>query len=199
MGRKREVDYDAIHDLFAQGKRPMDISKELGIPSRTVLRALSTFSDYDIIARRRWTKEDIDYLCKWFGRRCNTVIAKSLNRTVTAVAYKASKLRLGRKIYNMDGLTMTALVTAVFGVNKDSGFRKKLIENGLPHTIVRFGRAKYYVVNVDKFFKWAYLHQDILNFRRFEKYALGKEPAWVDIKRKADWAEFNAERWGKAS
>ena len=39
---------------------------------------------------------------------------------------------------------------------------------------------------MDVFWKWAECHKQLLNFARFEKGNLGKEPSWVEEKRRAD-------------
>ena len=43
------------------------------------------------------------------------------------------------------------------------------------------------MVDMRKFWEWAEENKKQLNFAKFEKGALGKEPDWVDEKRKLDY------------
>ena len=52
-----------------------------------------------------------------------------------------------------------------------------------PYTRVKAGTKYRYMVDLEKFWEWAYKNQQILNFSRFEKYSLGCEPDWVESKR----------------
>ena len=47
-------------------------------------------------------------------------------------------------------------------------------------------KNKVKVVYLDDFWKWAEENKAFLDFSRFEKHALGKEPAWVKQKRRED-------------
>lgn len=49
---------------------------------------------------------------------------------------------------------------------------------------------RFRVIDIDDFWKWAEKNKSILDFSRFEKYTLGAEPDWVDIKRKADFEKL---------
>lgn len=48
-------------------------------------------------------------------------------------------------------------------------------------------KNRFRVIDIDAFWKWAEDNKSILDFSRFEKYGLGAEPDWVDVKRKADY------------
>ena len=51
-------------------------------------------------------------------------------------------------------------------------------------------KNRFRVIDIDAFWKWAEDNKSILDFSRFEKYGLGAEPDWVDVKRKADYKKL---------
>lgn len=66
----------------------------------------------------------------------------------------------------------------------------KLIRYGLPVKWHVVKKNRFRVIDIDAFWKWAEDNKSILDFSRFEKYSLGAEPEWVDIKRKADFEKL---------
>lgn len=66
----------------------------------------------------------------------------------------------------------------------------RLIQNGLPVKWHRVKKNRFRVIDIEDFWKWAEKNKSLLDFSRFEKYALGAEPDWVDMKRKADYKKL---------
>ena len=66
----------------------------------------------------------------------------------------------------------------------------RLIREGLPVKWHIVKNNRFRVIDIDDFWKWAEKNKSILDFSRFEKYGLGAEPEWVDIKRKADFEKL---------
>lgn len=66
----------------------------------------------------------------------------------------------------------------------------RLIREGLPVKWHIVKNSRFRVIDIDEFFKWAEENKSILDFSRFEKYSLGAEPDWVDVKRKADYKKL---------
>lgn len=57
----------------------------------------------------------------------------------------------------------------------------------------RVNHCRFQVVDLEEFWKWAEDHKDIMDFSRFEEYSLGKEPAWVKVKRRADFEKLQSQ------
>lgn len=194
VGKKRRIDYEEIFRLRKIGKTIKEIADVMGLSTSgaqyAVQVAMLEHKNLDY-----WDARDEEYLINQYGRKSDIVIANNLNRTLDDVRRKAKELKLGSKLDNADGVTLSKVARVLWG-NRAPFYQKKLIAMGIPYETINYGTSKnYYVVNLDKFFKWAKKHQDELNFCKFEKWIFGKEPAWVDVKRKRDWAEYREKRW----
>lgn len=133
-------------------------------------------------AGKAWTTEEIDYLENKWGIVTVSYIAKKLGRTETSITLKAQRMKLGSRLAG-EYVTFNELLTALGLQGSYSWLREKYITiNGLPVK----KRGKYLKIKIDDFWKWAEQHKQILNFSKFEKNSLGKEPSWVDEKRRAD-------------
>lgn len=135
---------------------------------------------------KNWTKKECDFLEDKWGTVSIPTIAKSLGRTEYAVKLKASKLGLGRHLYSCEEITISQLVK-VLGAHYNYTV-DRWISYGFPVKYKKSVSKKYKVFKLEDFWKWAEQHRDILNFSKFEKGMLGKEPSWVDEKRQADIA-----------
>lgn len=133
---------------------------------------------------KTWTTAETDYLESSWGSTSITGIANKLNRSVSAIRNKAFRIGLGNFIDSGDDVSLNQIVRA-FG-NWYSWTVAKWIKAGIPVKNKKIIQRKYRMVNLCDFWKWAEQHKNLLSFKDFELNALGKEPAWVDEKRKAD-------------
>lgn len=79
---------------------------------------------------------------------------------------------------------------AIYGKNMLGYTSDRLIRYGLPVKWHVVKKNRFRVIDIDAFWKWAEDNKSILDFSRFEKYGLGAEPDWVDVKRKADYKKL---------
>lgn len=136
--------------------------------------------------RRKWSKEDIDFLENKWGVISTPALAKTLNRTITAVKWKAEKMELGNFFESGDFIVFNQLIK-ILGYKTDSGYLStKFKKLGLTIKYKVSKKRKTKVVYIKDFWNWAEKNQKHLNFANFEKDALGEEPVWVDKKRKID-------------
>lgn len=134
-------------------------------------------------SKATWTEDEKNYLQDKWGSCSVKYIAKKLGRTEFSILNKAQKMKLGSRILADDSITFNELLTALGLQGSYSWLRDKYInKNGLPAK----RRGKYLKIKIDAFWKWAEQHKQILNFSKFEKNTLGKEPDWVDERRRAD-------------
>lgn len=135
---------------------------------------------------RHWTKAEEQYLEENWGNKPIPNIARELSRSVTAVTLKAKRLNLGAFTENGTYVTLNQLFLAV-GIRSGDFYKRSIFENrNAPVKRRKVNTAFVKVINIDDFWKWAEKNQDILDFSRFEKHALGQEPKWVETKRNAD-------------
>ena len=66
---------------------------------------------------------------------------------------------------------------------------------GLPYFTLKTEQRKFYMVNIDKFWKWAEENQDMIDIAKIEPLTLGKEPEWVSAMRSQRRTEIAKKRW----
>lgn len=135
----------------------------------------------------RWTEQELELLETLWPKHNTEEICRRLNRSRYGVMCKAYEMGLGAKTQSSDYVSVLNILTVIYGPTA-RGRVQRFIEMGLPARKSKVRKKGTWIIKLAKFWKWAEGNQDKLNFARFEKYALGQEPDWVDIKRKADFA-----------
>lgn len=136
---------------------------------------------------KRWTEEEIIYLENIWGKYTISQVAHKMGRSVTAIKIKAGRMSLGYSYYYGNDISILQLITAL-GIKSSYGQFIEMINlySDFPVKIRKSDNNEYRMINVDDWWLWSKKHKNILNFSKFKKGMLGKEPEWVDIKRKAD-------------
>ena len=137
-------------------------------------------------SNRSWTEEEMNFLEENWGTKSVKVLAKSLDKTESAIINKSQRLNLGSFINSGELLVFRQLLGALGLQSSYSWIKKKFIDNGLPTVTKTVINKKVLKVDLDKFWKWAEKNKQLLNFAKFQEGALGAEPSWVAEKRKAD-------------
>lgn len=133
-----------------------------------------------------WTKEECEFLEEKWGVFTIPTLAKNLNRTVGAVKQKANRMGLGTHLYSREEITFSSLFRTL-GYSKYNSYLKGRLEKlNFPFIYKASIKKKFRMVKIEDFWKWAEKNKNAISFARLPKNALGKEPEWVDEKRKAD-------------
>ena len=153
-------------------------------------------------SRPNWTEEEITYLEERWGRIKTKTIAKNLNRSISAVKQKAIRRGLGPALRSSDYMTIYDIATA-FNKNYSSIMQIWVDNNGLrfeERTFVE--KMSYKVIKPKDFWRWAEQNKGLINFAKYERYALPDEPDWLLDKIKSDYAVQDFSRvsrvWTKA-
>lgn len=144
-----------------------------------------------------WTQEQIEYLESKWGVVTTTYLANKLGKSVNAVNLKANRLGLGDNLHSGEEITVNQLFKALGISGSLSWYLKRFEKAKFPYRHKKIIQKKYRVINIEKFWKWAEDNKQLLNFARFEKGSLGKEPDWVAIKRTADKMHPSKENWNR--
>jgi hypothetical protein len=152
--------------------------------------------------RPNWTEEEITYLEERWGRIKTATIAKKLNRTIMAVKQKAIKRGLGPALRSSDYMTIYDISIA-FNKNYSSIMQIWVANNGLQFEERAFvEKMKYKVIKPKDFWTWANQNKGLINFAKYERYALPEEPDWLLDKIKSDYSAQDFSRvsrvWTKA-
>lgn len=148
-------------------------------------------------AFKSWTAEEEEKLSERWGSYTLDSLARQFGRTEYAVKRRAQKLKLGNRIYSADGVPLRTICELVYGDSNAAKY-KRLKKHKLPYFTVQTEKRTFYMVNIDKFWKWAKKHADVVDVTRIEPLILGKEPAWVrELRQKKRYEDYMA-RWGQA-
>ena len=124
--------------------------------------------------RREWTEWEVRYLEKKYVGQPVEKTAKKLNRTINSVKRKAAKLDLN----HYTNFLSAKVVAKCFGsdvsvvirwINKFDLSCKKVI----------CGNQTRYLIENEKFWKWAENNKNIINWGKYERQSLLPEPDWL--------------------
>lgn len=140
--------------------------------------------------RRKWTREDEQYLEEAWGRVGLKGMAKKLGRSEAAILSRIHKLGLGPGLQNGDRISWNQFIIALYGGNYNGGYlKKRLAKAGFPmhrQTVRGQNGARFTTVDIDEFWKFAEANKDLFDFSRMEDHAFGFEPEWAALKRRLD-------------
>lgn len=134
---------------------------------------------------RLWTKEEIEYVRENLGRIKIDTIAKNLGRTKEAVISQIEKRKLGGALENTGMWTASDLARA-FKIDNHVPVRW-IKKEGLPAVKkTMLEKGKYWIVDPDKFWRWAKKNKHLINFAKLEPFDLLPQPEWVELERRRD-------------
>lgn len=140
--------------------------------------------------KKQWTEKEEAYLQDKWGTVSIKGLSKALGRSENAIIVRAQRLGCGAHLAGDTRISLNQLMLAIYGKNMLGYTSDKLIRYGLPVKWHVVKKNRFRVIDIDAFWKWAEDNKSILDFSRFEKYGLGAEPDWVDVKRKADYKKL---------
>lgn len=144
--------------------------------------------------KKQWTEKEEAYLQDKWGTVSIKGLSKALGRSENAIIVRAQRLGCGAHLAGDTRISLNQLMLAIYGKNMLGYTSDRLIRYGLPVKWHVVKKNRFRVIDIDAFWKWAEDNKSLLDFSRFEKYSLGAEPDWVDVKRKADYKKTAASR-----
>lgn len=176
---------ELIKKLYESGLTQKQISEKFNASQTEIFRIMKV---NNIKARNnRWTEEEIEYLCEYYGKTTIKVISKKLNRTERSIEMKAKRLGIAA-LTNTEKIAAQNLADAFnidIHVVTDNWIKNKGLK--AQYKSIKSDKKKFWRINIEEFWKWANKNRDIINFYKLEKNILGKEPKWVDEQRKIDF------------
>lgn len=128
---------------------------------------------------KTWTTEEIEYLQKEYGRTNLDKISKKLGRTLSSVAGKAHRLKLGPS-YEAQGEITAAELARSLGREKSTILRW-IYNKELPSTHRKAKeKKKYQMIKIQDFWKWAEKNKNLMKWDLYERGSLPPEPKWID-------------------
>ena len=135
---------------------------------------------------RKWTTEEEELLSDLWGDKPIEYIARVLIRTEISIVNRAFVLGLGSQIENnYDGLTIPE-ISNLFLVGTITILTSWVVLGLKIHTRKISNNKSYKYVTINELFEFLERNQNIWDSRVLEKNILGKEPEWLQEKRKRD-------------
>ncbi|MGN7299556.1 helix-turn-helix domain-containing protein [Ferdinandcohnia sp. SAFN-114] len=133
--------------------------------------------------RRKWTKEEIDFLYENVGYMKVPTIAEKLERTEQAVVIKMKRLGIAHT-RNQAGYLTTQQLAELLKVDPKT-VRQWALNHDLKCVIkaTRFSR-KFYFIHPEDFWSWAEKNREKVDFSKIEPKTILPEPDWVAAERK---------------
>ena len=151
-----------------------ELAKKLG---RTVASVEWKYRRLGLIhynRKRKWQENEISYLYQYYETHSAASIAKNLRRSTSSVRRKAEKL--GLYSYNMR-ISQHDLCKLF---NCDARVIQKWKKRfGLPLKRFKRGKATYYGITSEEFWKWAEKNKEIIPWKNYQSNSLPPEPSWV--------------------
>ena len=147
---------------------------------------------------RRWTKQEDEYLLKYYGSKSLENISRRLQRSIPALESRLN--RLG--VYGVRAYTgsITVYELASFLQIDVHTIYKWIQKKKLPHKITRAKTRKFVGIEVSAFWKWAEQNKKLLNFSKIPTNTLLPEPDWVRKQRKYDYynrPKYEKKQWNE--
>lgn len=134
-----------------------------------------------------WTPEEKEYFEKWYGKMPLPKLSKKLGRSMNALIVMRQRMGLGAFLEAGDMVSCNLVFKALFGTPNHSYQVKSWIKNhNFPVHYVRVKKNRFRMVRLSEMWEWLYDNRSFVSFAKFERRALGVEPAWVEPKRRAD-------------
>lgn len=124
---------------------------------------------------RPWTDKEMEYLERKYEKESSRNIAAKLKRTVNSVRRKAQSM--GLNAYICEDIHVKTMASCF---DCDSRVVNRWIDNGLPCKTIKKGKRTFRLISIDKFWKWAKDHQDLIPWQKYERLSLVPEPKWLN-------------------
>lgn len=125
---------------------------------------------------RLWTEQEDEYLMGRYTIQPIETTAKKLNRSIVAVKKRAGLLGISKYHDN----TYAGTIAKCFHVSM-SVIHRWASQYGMPYYREKAGKGYRYRIDVVKFWKWAEVNKDLIDWKRYETKSLPPEPKWVKV------------------
>ncbi|APM41364.1 hypothetical protein [Clostridium kluyveri] len=142
---------------------------------------------------------EVEYLENNWGIKSINAMANDLNRSISSILNKKTRLQLGAFLDNGEYITVNQLFKAI-GREKGTGYTlRNWIRKGFPVKNKKVLNSSFRVVYLEDFWKWAREYRMHIDFSKFKENELGLEPDWVKGQRRADiaFSKYKVTPWTK--
>lgn len=174
-----------------------DIARKMGKTENAIYLKARRLGIPLIQDRRKWSKEDEEYLYERWGRDKIEKIASNMKRSFFSIKVKATRMGLGYMSQaNIDQISVSD-ISEILNVRSER-ITDTWIKLGLKLKRKKVSdNYSYYCIDLDQLMLFLKEHQDLWNSQYLEPNILGEEPDWLLEKRKRDFDNppFEYKRW----
>ena len=136
---------------------------------------------------RIWTKQEYDFMVENWGKLSKKEIAETLDRSLSAVICKASKIGLKNYFVYSDEITLNELHRLIFGRNIDTWTFNIWERYKMPFkTLITNKEQDFKVIKISDFLEWFEKYKRVIDLSQSCQGCFGDEPEWLIEKRQAD-------------
>lgn len=123
---------------------------------------------------RLWTQKEDEYLMGRYTIQPIETTSKKLNRSINAVKKRAGYLGLSKYHDNV----YAGMIAKCFHVSM-SVVHRWMKQYNMPYYREKAGNGYRYRIDIEKFWEWANMHKEDIDWRGYELRSLVPEPGWV--------------------
>lgn len=147
---------------------------------------------------KSWTKEQVEYFEQSLGEKSLRTIARKLGKSIRTVDAWRHRHGYPTSTKANEGIPVYEFANAI-KINDQTIYRYWIREKGMPILQFRPAETKFkMMVDMKKFWSWAFNHRDFIDFSKIEPGILGKEPQWVENSRKQDFYDMGKKGWERS-
>lgn len=144
----------------------------------------------------KYAPEDLQLIKDQLGSHSLTTIARRLNRSITALEVKITRMGLSHtKSYT--GMLTAGELAKILKVDRNTVMQWILNHNLYSQKRVTRNKKRFTFIDMDDFWSWAEKNRHKIDFSKLESDALPPEPEWVEGERKTARQVTNYKAWTK--
>ncbi|CAM3923193.1 DNA-binding protein [Mesobacillus thioparans] len=144
----------------------------------------------------KYAPEDIQLIKEQLGSHSLSTIARRLNRSMTALEVKITRLGLSHtKSYT--GMITAGELARILKIDRNSVMQWILNHELDSQQRITRNKKKFTFINIDDFWAWAKSNRHKIDFSKLELDELPPEPEWVAEERKIAKQVTNYKAWTK--
>lgn len=163
-------------EYMSKGMQYKDIAKAMGRSIESVKHKAYALevSESRATEPKKWSKDEEDYLIRFYNKRGIDFIANKFKRSISSVKYKAYRLGL----YQYDEYISLKELSRCFNsdVSVVNRWKNKF---KMPCKVLKRGKGICYKVDIEDFWKWAENNKDIIPWNKYESMSLLPQPDFV--------------------
>lgn len=144
----------------------------------------------------KYAPEDIQLIKDQLGSHSLKTIARRLNRSITALEVKITRMGLSHtKSYT--GMLTAGELAKILKIDRNTVMQWIFNHELDSHQRITRNKKKFTFINMDDFWLWAEMNRHKIDFSKLELDALPPEPEWVEGERKTARQVTNYKSWTK--